>query len=273
MRIQCYISECEPEALAEFTENLQPHISVLIVHKFGSFILQRLLASFGPSFEMVEGLCKANFQELIKNEYSSRVIQLLIEKSNEFCDFTLEFFRENLVQATTLSSACHLLVAALKNTTSVHSRDFIIDHLRKKPVLIGNRFFQRVLLTYVHIGTQKQLDEVAAVLGISSKLSRLFNRKATNVIVLTLLKREHKPTTHAVCIQLSRNPQQLFETRYFTTSMHKLTEDKLTSLMNSVFDTLVSLQSHVLEPLGKKRETVCQLIYLMLSCCCEHKKP
>lgn len=267
MEIQCYISDCSDEDLQALSVKLQPHLLDLISHKFGSFVLQRLLVSYQPSFKVVEQLCTTKFEELIKNEYSSRVIQLLIEKSKAFCDFSISYFRNNLAQAIGMSSSCHLLVASLKNSADKHAGDFILDHLRQKPVLIGNRFFHRVLLTYVHLSTPEQLDEVAAVLGINFKIAKLFNRKATNVILLTMIQRNHQPTIDSICKQLTRNPQQLFETRYFITTMHKLTQEKLTSLQNSVYSALTQLPVHTIDILGKKNESFCQYIYLLLICC------
>lgn len=266
VRVQCFISECTQKELEIMMEKLKPFFESLIVDQFGSFVLQRLLANFAPSIPLIETLCYQEFKNLSSNQYSSRVMQLLIEKSKEFCEFSLSYFRANFEQAISMSSACHLLVAALKNVKLAQSRDFVLDRLRQKPGLIGNRFFHRVLLTYVYLGTQEQLDDVASELRVGFRLAKLFNRRATNTIVLTLIKRGHQETINALCWQLAKNPVSLLDTRYFTTSLHQASQD-CSQVLAPVFKTLLGLESRAIDCLSNSGENKAQISYLLLTCC------
>lgn len=131
MSIQWYISECSQEELAALADKVKLRLPELIVHKFGSFVIQRLLIHFDQAYAMVEHFCMLKFDDLIKNEYSSRVIQLLIEKSKSFCNFSLSIFKRNIEKAIGTSSACHLLVACLKNCGDSNDGSFILDQFKK----------------------------------------------------------------------------------------------------------------------------------------------
>lgn len=273
MSLQCIISDCSPDELSELTEMLSPHFSELINHRFGSFVLQRLLVHFNPSFNVVESLCRENFKELILNEYSSRVIQLLIEKSRDFGNFALFFFKSNFDQAIASSSACHLLVACLKNGPPTGMADFIICRLKQKPSLLGKKFFHRVLLTYLNTCTESNLDKAAAIFGVFEKLTKLFNRRATTTLVQTLLQRNHQPTIDAICYQITNNPKQLFETLHFSSSMHKLVQDRRPLLIANFFSFLVHNVECVCDKLRQNSNGQTQFWYLLLSCCSESDKP
>lgn len=268
MKLQSFITDCTQSQLEVLSSKLKPLIPTLIVHKFGSFVLQRLLVHFDPSFEMVEDLCKLGFLEFIKDEYSSRVMQLLIEKSPSFCDFVICFFKKNLQQGIACSSACHLLVASLKNSSSTHSGDFITGYLRENQQCIGNRFFQRVLLTYVHVCTKEQQDEVAKALGVTCKICKLFNRKATMTIIHLLLLKDNMLTIQVIYHQLSKRPKDLIETKYFTSTIYKLMQENSFLTTDAVFTALVNLPSITLEEISDTHDSFYQLCFLLFGCYC-----
>ena len=271
--VQCYIGDCCVEALESFNKKISAYYPQLMTHKFGSFVVQRLIAKHEPAFHQVSEISKSQFKNLILNEYSSRVIQLLVEKSHDFCDFTNQFFRGNFNVAITSSSACHLLVSSLKCSEAAELGSCILNHLRLKPILLANKFFHRVLLTYLQIATHQQLDEAAGTLGIEYRTLKLFNRKATNTILLTLIQREHLPTIEAVLAQLARSPLQVLETRYFTFSMQKLSLDKPSAFTRALMETLDSLNTSQVKSLSKKPVVFCQYVFTLLNSSTEDQRP
>lgn len=270
--LQCFISECRQSNLNLLASMMKEYFLDLITDKFGSFVLQRLLTNHQPSFAALEQICAANFNELACNQYSSRVIQLLIEKSKSFCDLALSFFEQSFELAVTSSSACHLLVSAIKNAHSAQASDFVLSYLRKSPALIGNKFFYRVLLTYVCHGDDSQLEKAATALGLKNRVVKYFNRKAAYAVVLAFLQRNHAPTIGAVCDHLAANPQQLLETRYFASCMQKLWQEKNAAVTAPVFDSLMALPVPVLEKIGKKPDTLNLLVFIMINCCKDSQK-
>ena len=271
--VQCYISECCLEALEIFNKKISPYYPQLMTHKFGSFVVQRLIAKHEAAFHQVTEISKSQFKILILNEYSSRVIQLLVEKSDDFCEFAMLFFQSNFNVAITSSSACHLLVSSLKCGETAGLGKCILNHLRQKPILLANKFFHRVLLTYLQIANHQQLDEAATDLGVEYRTLKLFNRKATNTILLTLIQREHLPTIEAVLAQLARSPLQVLETRYFTFSMNKLSLDKPSSFTRSLMETLDSFNASLVKSLSKKPGVFCQYVFTLLQCSTEDQRP
>lgn len=272
LSIQSYISECSQDDLEILVGKLNPRFPDMITHNFGSFVLQRLMLIHEASFVFILKFSKEHFGDLVKNEYSSRVMQLLVEKSKEFCDFSIDIFRTKLAIGIESSSSCHILVACLKNQTNKSEGDFLVDHLRQKSGLISNRYFHRALLTYVHVGTQEQRDRVAEILGVASKLPSLFNRKATAVLVITLIHKNHKPTIACMCGQLCANPFSLFASRYFTTSIDSLTRGTSIDLQSEVFAALLTFPANLLHKISKNGDHLCQYLFLLLSCCNDAQK-
>lgn len=273
MRLQSLISDGNFKDLAEFSEKIRPHLDSFITDKFACFVVQRLLVTYNPAIEMVEQLCIARFEELMKNEYSSRVIQLLIEKSPRFCEFSFGFIKTNFKVSISSSSACHLLVACLKNRTSKNEIDFIVDNLKKNSNLIGNRFFNRVLLTYCQVCSERQLDKLAVVMEIFGKVQKISNRKATNQIFVALLQRLHQPTIKALCDELIRNPERMFKTKYFTNSIHVATQDQPEQVMSPLFNVLSHPSLSTLDMLSRETEVLYPYVYLLLRTCRESQKP
>ena len=273
IHLQGVISEGSMHDLRHFTDKISAYYRELMVHKFGSFVVQRLIAKYHPAFNQIEEISKMEFKHLILNEYSSRVIQLIVEKSQSFRDFALSFFQHNFDIVLSSSSACHLLVSSLKNSEAIGFGNYILHHLKQQPILLANKFFHRVLLTYLQIALPDQLDDTFRSLGVEYRILKIFNRRATNTVILTLLQREHAYSIETVLVNLARSPQLMFETRYFTFSMYKLSQDKPSSFTRAIFETLVSFSSAVIDDLSKKSVIFYQYLFTVLTCCDEDQRP
>ena len=271
--VQCYINECCSEDLHIFNNKISSYYPQLMTNIFGSFVVQRLIAKHEPAFHQVKELSRYEFKNLILNEYSSRVIQLLVEKSHDFRKFANLFFESNFNVAITSSSACHLLVSSLKCGETAGLGNCILQHLRQQPILLANKFFHRVLLTFIRFANHHQLDEAASDLGVKYRTLKLFNRKATNTLLLSLIQREHLPTIDTVLALLARSPLQVLETRYFTFSMIKLFQDKPSAFTRALMDILDSFNASLVKCLSKKPVVFCQYVFTLLNCGTEDQRP
>lgn len=268
--VQAFIQNCNPKDLSCFVEKVRPYLGELLVHSSGSFVLQKLVSTYLPGFQIVMEYTLTNFSDLIQNPYSSRVIQILIENSQEFCQFASNFFKENIELSVSMSSICHLLVATLKHSGNIYSRDYILTSLKEKPFLASSKYFHRALITYLHLGNQEQLDRAAFELGVTSKIAKFFKSKANYSIVHTLIKRGHTVTIAEICRQLQSNPIHLLQTRYFTSTIFHVAQMNHSAL-TSVYETLIKLPIRLLISIGSTLENSSQFVFLLLTCSSESK--
>lgn len=132
----------------------------LITHKFGSYVLQKLLSKDDLTMDLLMAYCLENFNSLILNEYSSRVMQSLIEKSSDFRKKALEKFEANFDLSLSKTTSVFLLISCIKCAEDSREYRFLILKLRSSPCLIGLKIFQRVLLAYVQHCSIGELGEV-----------------------------------------------------------------------------------------------------------------
>ena len=182
--LQTYISDCSGEDLEEIADKIKIFIPFLITHRNGNFFLQRLLIESQAIFQLVVNIAQENFEELLMNMFSSRVLQLVIEKSESFCKFALSYFKNNLKISLYSKSACHLIVSCIKNIKDVRRIEFLHAFVRKNPFHLGNKFYHRILIAYIETASDSQVQELAFTMGAHKDICKLLENKTSSYMVI-----------------------------------------------------------------------------------------
>ena len=264
---QAYISDCNPEDLQHIIDKLKYFIDLLMSHCFGNFVVQRLVVKSQTIFEHVECIAKENFKEYMKNEFSSRVLQLLIEKSETFSKFALNYFRRSIKKSLSCNSSCHLILACIKNAKDISSIEFVHEYLRKTPSYMGNKYYQRILITYLQTASASQVNGFAYTLGAHDSVCQILNRKACSHMLLVLIQRGDPTTIQSVHKLLKYDASRLLKTKYFLFIIQKLSQSQESEFLNKVFNILTKLKTGMIHRLSLQESTIRQYLYVVMSCC------
>ena len=271
--LQILITESQEKHLGNLAVLMKPYLPQLIIHPFGNFVIQRLISRHLLTLGDTINFAKEAFSDLIANEYSSRVIQVLIETCSDFRTFCLHFFRHNFDASIQSNSASLLLVACIANSRDSRLCGFVVDNLRYQPRILSNKFFKKILISFIQIASDEQMDWIAWILKVPIMISELFSRKASSATVMALIERKHQLTLEALYMHLESCPGRLFDSKFFSVSIHRHSVSIPASVARRVVWSLVSLDCAAVKKLGQSSSIICQLLYTILALHSEEQKP
>jgi hypothetical protein len=213
MSLQSFISECPMDVIDTVREILLQNTQYLIVHRFGSYVLQRLITRDSNSLQFLSNLCQSSFTSFMKNEYSSRVMQLLIECSQSFRKAAINQMELNFLIVLESGAASHLLKACIKNSNAPEELDFVLNYMENYPALTSSKLFRNVLMAYMQRCSTNRLQKIAVLLKLEHRFLFYLNSKSFTSLLFLLLERG-EPLTTDLFLSLLRNcPLRLFACR------------------------------------------------------------
>ena len=267
LSLQAYISDCDVNDLERVIAKIKYFIPMLMNHCFGNFVVQRLVVKSETIFKQVECMAKEKFEEFIMDEFSSRVLQLLIEKSEVFCKFALNYFKRNIKKSISCNSSCHLILACIRNAQDVSSIEFVHDYLRRNPRYMGNKFYHRILITYLQTASDSQVNRLAYTLGSHYSLCQILNKKACSNMLLILIQRGEPTTLESVNLLLKNDVARLLETKYFLLVIQKLSQSQDSKFLSDAFDILSKIKKSEVQYLFHSEKAMYQYLFVVMLCC------
>ena len=268
LSLQTYINDCSGEDLEQVTDKMICYIPFLITHRCGNFFVQRLLVKSQAIFQLVVNIAQENFAQLAINEFSSRVLQLVIEKSESFCKFALSYFKNNLKMSLYSKASCHLIVACIKNTKDVSKIQFVNTFLVKNPIYMRNKFYQRILIAYIETASDSQVHGLASTLGAHTDICKLLENKTSGYLLLALIQRADATTLETIYELLTNDVSRLLEARYFLMVMQKLSQSQgqCPEFLANVFNILTQLNTSTVVCLSRNDMSMSQYLFVLLLC-------
>lgn len=203
--LQNYLGSCSIAEATSTGVSLGSFIPYLLTHPIGSYVIQRLLIKVSELEITLIKYFKKNINLLIHNEYSSRLIQLLIERDAFFRREMTDILALNPAMALASSPAQHIVCTYIKNSVRQSEIHFVVDwilrlnHRRfKKPLM-------KVLICYAQFCTEEQLDELFLLLKIQKNILLFLRSKSSSCFITKLIIRCHEPTTKLLSNLLSSN--------------------------------------------------------------------
>lgn len=198
-----------------------------ICHRLGHYLLEHLVSFSEELKEETIGYCKSHLDQLVGNEYSSRVMQVLVSRSNNFNMFVLEFFKSDLMKWMDKLSAIFLLSKCIKvYPDDVRYRFIRIEMVGKLETILATKYFKRVLVTYIENCSGSETELVYSHLQIESKLILLLNDKYFVYIYLALLHRGFEPFIIKFIQAIQDSLHNMLSTDYFKLLLIKIIKRK-----------------------------------------------
>ena len=223
--LQSAIENLEPSILARLEEVLRPEVASLIVHQQGSYAVQRLVAKSRTFQCTVADYCIEEMRVLIRNYYSSKVIQCIIENSGPFCEAVLDYFRQDPSELWSDISAVFIVCTAIRMSPCQSHYEFILDTIARKEARIGSRYLKRILVAVVENCNQKDLPSIYSLLNGCYTFFQKGRDRFLAQILETFIKRGTNDPSEGLLFQIIHQPSKLFESKCFTTMIYQLAEN------------------------------------------------
>ena len=217
LMIQNIIEFCSVECLKRIARLVFDNLAVLIKHEFANYLIQKLLTRRDSEIEQtVISYCKLFFRELAQNEYSSRVMQRLVEKDCKFREFCLSQFRVELEAFTIGLAPVYLVQSALKNAASEKERNILKNFIiENADTWNENKFFKKILLSYLEGCPEVMLDYYYSKLKVEQNLPAFFKDKYSIFILLKLIGRRPHESREALWTQFRKHLLSILSQNFF----------------------------------------------------------
>jgi Pumilio-family RNA binding repeat len=230
LRLQRFCQDCPNDCLWRLAELVEKHASKLLTHRFGSYLVQKLVPRCSANLGELIRYCKLHFSQLAKNEFSSRALQKLIEHSPAFRGFAMSTFKSDLELYTKDVASGYLVAAGILQARSEEERDVLSGYLQSgKSKWYESKYAKKVIIVYLSACAPDKLDSFFHSLQVGPNLLLFMQDKHSCNILLTFLARRHALAQSLVLHTLTRNPVPLVRTKFFGYFIAEVSRESHTS--------------------------------------------
>lgn len=241
-----------------FMNLIRDHLTYLVCHKQGSFMVQTLATKTEEAFEMILNFSIENIQRLAPYEFASRTFQFLVPRSRAF---RLRCFEVTRFKIDWLSkvSVLFLVCSAIKHAESPLEYLFLRVLLEKNPVLKNNKYIRRLLVTYTEHCPESELGQIYNLIFKDLCISAMLNEKYYTYILVKLLNRNFKLLQKQFLTTLQLRPDILLEAPFYKLAVEKLSEEWNHSFVLQFSEVL--LQPSTIKNLHLGRDRLSRLLH------------
>ncbi len=238
--LQNYILKCSQEDTEILCKNLTKNsIAKMIIHQFGNYTVQELVKKSIPFRKRVEEYCQEDFYILADTEYSSRVMQILIEESDSFRFFAFSCCEANLGRMVERISSVFLITSCIRSAKSEKEYNFMVKELSNnvRP-WVSKKYFKRIIVSILQSCNPPTLQLVYNLLELENNILKFFEDKYSSYVVLTFVERGHQPTIQLLAYIIQQDVISLLEAEYFRFFINRLCKFKGESIFRELFHVL-----------------------------------
>jgi hypothetical protein len=230
---QLFLLNCELPLACKIAGRLTPFAYLLVNNIYGNYAIQKLVIRLPTFRQLVISFCRAYFWEMVFNQYSSRVLQLLSEINKPFAHFTLEALLEWPAIIGTRIETVFLAGAALrsmKGTIAVSTFGFgyLNNYMSCQQVSKG-KFSKRLLLSLAQNAEEDLLDGLQAVLlNDSNSIKQHLGDRTLMQFLSTMVLKLHRPTLEVLFTAI-HNDKAAIDRTVHAASFFKKVNTRLTS--------------------------------------------
>ena len=241
---QAYIESCSEEEVKQICDWVFANMNQMIVHQYGNYIVQKLVKRSAMFQKSVATYCQTKFYDLASNEFSSRVMQTLVEMSKDFRTFCLKSFKSDLSNYAQSISAVFLLSVAIRCSASDSEYSFVKDALlRNTKKWLGNKYLKRIIVSYLQNCSSQGLDSIFKGLRIESTFLKFLDDKYSCYMLLMFIERHHDLTKAHLLKRLQTDLKGLLSTKFFRFFFSKILKCGEASLITEINKQLAKVSA------------------------------
>lgn len=192
-KIQKYLKYCTNEGIENLISSISESAYELSFNKFSNYIIQAILEKSLKFEKAFLPTCLKNFDEMISDQYASRVLQkYLILKNQEMIKFSLEKLKKNFQFFTKDLSSVIFATKLISNCEQISELSFFLDLIKQDPThFFKETNFIRILVSYFAVGEIPILSEIFEFL--KKDVWSIINHKFGMYLVQKVLERDIEP--------------------------------------------------------------------------------
>lgn len=255
--LQLLIENCSEEVVSRLSKIALDNLEQLLVHPTGSFLIQKLVWRDSEFSKLITNYSQAHFKTMSENEFSSRVLQCLIERDSDFRRKAVQIFRQDLKSYIQSFSSAFLVSVAIKLADCDQEREFILFELFKNPKrLLSKKYFKRVLVAFIGSSSLGVLNVLFNTLLSVFTPYDFFRDRYSCLVLLALIERGFKPAVDIVIHCLRFNTYELLRWSVFKYMLERTKGDLgLASLRILISQILWNLPRQVMNQIQQNDKT------------------
>lgn len=199
-------------------------LEFLMLHKFGNYIVQKVIPLDSGIMLKAIQICRDKFDTYAVNEYSSRIMQCLVEKSAEFRLFTLKRFKARPGLWLKSIAALFVLSTCIKKAEMVSDFDFVKEILfkNKQQGLYASKYMKRALVSLVESCPDSELSTLFQELDIRKNILKILEDKYMTYLMVAFMRRSFMTCIMIVGEAITGKLKDLLQCSYFKLLINKL---------------------------------------------------
>ena len=199
-----------------FTAVITKHLEVLATHQYGNYVLQILSLRDPKIRNFVEETARMNFLQWLGNEYSSRLLQHLIELSPSFQWFVSTKFSLRFDLCRQDLSSLFVAIALIKSARDPGMLLFLDNYLQEKTqAALENRYMRRLIVFYCEKAPQATLDLIFREMVDLFPPDKLIRERTLVSILQGIMSRKHAAALALLEKLVKQRPEQLVKDGFF----------------------------------------------------------
>jgi hypothetical protein len=221
--LQNFIQVCDDDCIRRLTHQVLASLEQLVYDRYGCYVIKSLLARSLELPSHLNVLCRMQFDSMVDHEFSSRVMQKLIEISPEFRSYAMQRFKKDIGRYTLSVSSRFLVSTGIFFSVSDEERDVVTGFLKsKKANWLHNRLFKKVMVTYLEVCPEDKLQLIYHLLNLSSKLVNFLQEKQSTFILVKFLERRFAQMSEDLLRLVADKPTMAVKSKFFGFFIGKL---------------------------------------------------
>ena len=216
LAFQRYLYTVWMKPVPTFTAVITKHLEVLATHQYGNYVLQVLSLRDLKIRNLVEDACRKNFLQWLGNEFSSRLLQHLLELSPSFQWFVSTQFSLKFELCRQDLSSLFVTVALIKSARDPGMLLFLDTFLQQKiQAALDNRFMRRLIVFYCEKAPENTLDLVFHEMVALFSQEKILRERTLVSILQGIMSRKHPGALSMLERLVKQRPEQLVKDGFF----------------------------------------------------------
>jgi len=237
LKLQRLAREGSEAVVERIVQAVLPKVDRLIKDPLGNYLLQQLLPRSAKLLGALENIPVENLYSLSSHEFGSRVLQLLVQLSSKFHGIATSAVSSQLHIFTRDFSSVFFISSLLKCAPEDSHREFVPLALENDPSWLNNKYFKRVLATYLELASQSNLQRIFDLVLSYTDADTLLQDKYLSMIVLSFLHRNFNPVLETLKSVIISNPESFLcakHTQYVLSQLSRTESSQLAALMEQL---------------------------------------
>jgi len=231
-----YLSVCSIAELEVYAIVCKASLPSLVVERHGMAIVYRISLRSKPFFETLRSYTISHFDQMVINEFGSRLTQHLLARCAEFAKITFSHFCSKWEEFMQRTPSAYFLTEYIRlRNEDNHGMETVRKLVFSNPsLMLTSKSYKKVLVCYLDYCSSGQLSSAYDLITRHRTLQSLLDDKHLLYIVRTLLARCHTRSVELLRTEIVHRLPQLFERKYFRYFLLSLRGVSLTSGIESV---------------------------------------